>query len=201
MSHRSKFDQARVLFGYGICRLLQEPRILGYKLVSNCKQVGRPRLHQPLQAQGLGKLTFERDVQIGVFPSPYFFSSYAYIEARNPQARVTFGEGCRINNNFCAIAEHTSIAIGRRVLIGTGVEIFDSDFHGLRIVDRARTNPIWAQPVVIEDDVFLGSNVRVLKGVTVGRGSVIANGALVVTDVPPGVISGGVPSRVIKVIS
>ena len=105
-----------------------------------------------------------------------------------------------LNNNFCAIAEHTRITLGRRVLVGTGVEIFDSDFHGLRLEDRARSDPAWARPVVIEDDVFLGSNVRVLKGVTIGRGSVIANGAVVLSDIPPGVVAGGIPARVLKTI-
>ena len=86
------------------------------------------------------------------------------------------------------------------MLIGTNVEVFDSDFHGIRVEDRMASRAEWAKPVVIEDDVFLGSNVRVMKGVTIGRGSVIANSSLVVSDVPPGSLAGGNPARVIKAV-
>jgi len=186
---------ARIAF-----RLIQLTRILIYRWLSDANVQGKPTLHQPLQAVGLGAIEFAGGVSIGVFPSPLFFSTYAYIEARNSTAKVSIGEGTWINNGFSAIAEHTSITIGRRVLIGTNVEVFDSDFHGIRIEDRMVSRAEWAKPVVIEDDVFLGSNVRVMKGVTIGRGSVIANSALVVRDVPPGSVAGGNPARVIKAV-
>lgn len=86
------------------------------------------------------------------------------------------------------------------MLVGTGVEIFDSDFHGLDVKDRGLSNAEWAKPVVIEDEVFLGSNVRVLKGVTIGKGSVIANSSVVVKSIPPGVLAGGNPAKVIRAI-
>jgi len=143
-------------------------------------------------------IEFKGRVNIGFFPSPHFFSTYAYLEARRVTSKISIGSGTWINNGFSAIAEHTSIIIGQRVLIGTNVEIFDSDFHGILVHDRNRSLAEWAKPVVVEDDVFLGSNVRVLKGVTIGRGSVVANGSLVVNDIPSGVIAGGNPARVLR---
>jgi acetyltransferase-like isoleucine patch superfamily enzyme len=171
-----------------------------YRWLSGARIQGSPILYQPLQAVGLGVIEFSEQVKIGVFPSPFFFSTYAYIEARNENARVSIGDDTWISNGFSAIAEHTSITIGQRVLIGSNVEIIDSDFHGIRVGDRKVSKAEWARPVVIEDDVFLGSSVRVLKGVTIGRGAVIANSSLVVSDVPPSTVSGGNPARVIKVI-
>lgn len=53
-------------------------------------------------------------------------------------------------------------------------------------------------PVVIEDDVWVGSNVTILKGVTIGRGSVIAARAVVTKSCPPYSIIGGVPAKVLK---
>lgn len=181
-------------------RLIQGSRILVYRFLSSAVTQGKPTLFQPLQTAGLGVIEFSGQVKIGVFPSPFFFSTYAYLEARNSTARISIGDGTWINNGFSAIAEHTSITIGRRVLIGTYVELFDSDFHGIRIDDRKNSRAEWAKPVVIEDDVFIGSNVRVLKGVTIGHGSVIANSSVVLKDVPPNVIAGGNPARVLKAI-
>lgn len=181
-------------------RAMQSPRILIYRFLSMGRFEGRPILYQPLQITGSGVVEFSGQVKLGVFPSPLFFSTYSYIEARNTDAKVFIGDGTWINNNFTAIAEHSSITIGQRVLIGANVEILDSDFHGLNINDRGLSRADWAKPVVIENDVFLGSNVRVLKGVTIGKGSVIANSSVVVKDIPPGVIAGGNPARVIKFI-
>jgi acetyltransferase-like isoleucine patch superfamily enzyme len=182
------------------CRLVQWPRILFCKALTSARIQGKPTLNQPMQGVGLGVIEFSGNVNIGVFPSPLFFSTYAYIEARNSSARISIGEGTWINNGFSAIAEHTSITIGRRVLIGTNVEIIDSDFHGIRVDDRNKSRAEWAKPVIVEDDVFLGSNVKVLKGVTIGRGTVIANSSVVVKDIPPGVIAGGNPARVLTKI-
>ena len=181
-------------------RFVQFPRIILYRSLSNAQVIGVPMLYQPLQLIGLGLIEFKGQIKIGVFPSPFFFTTYAYIEARNSSATITIGDGTWINNGFSVIAEHTSIMIGKRVLIGSNVEIYDSDFHGVKIDERNKSKFGWAKPVVIEDDVFLGSNVRVLKGVTIGRGSVIANGSVVVKDIPPCVIAGGNPARVIKAI-
>lgn len=139
-------------------------------------------------------------MNIGVFPSPFYLTSYAYIEARGKDASVELGTGSHINNGFVAIAEHTLIRIGRNVLVGTNVEIYDSDFHGLHRDRRKVSDPSMARPVIISDDVFLGSNVKVLKGVTIGAGSVVANGSVVVSDIPANVIAAGIPARVLRSI-
>ena len=149
---------------------------------------------------GAGSITFENNVRIGVFPSPLFFSTYGYIEARNQHARISIGENTFINNNFCAIAEHTNITIGKNCFIGVSVEILDSDFHGMRVADRGKSLAEWARPVLIGNNVFVGSHAKIMKGTTIGDGAVVANGALVVTDVPPNAIVGGVPARLIRVI-
>ena len=58
--------------------------------------------------------------------------------------------------------------------------------------------PASATPVVIEDDVLIGANAVVLEGVRVGKGAVVAAGAIVVSDVPAEAVVAGVPARVIK---
>ena len=149
-------------------RVVQRVRIFWYSVLSTNISMGCPRLTQPLQMAGSGSIIFDENVRIGVFPSPGFLDSYAYIEARNSAAQVKFGSGTRINNGFKCIAEHVSISIGKNCLIGANVEILDSDFHGLSLNERGVSAPERAASVVIEDNVFLGSNVRILKGVHIG---------------------------------
>lgn len=199
MSHRS-WPELRHRLSLALLLRVQWPRVVLYRLLSLGRRHGRPRLYQPLLTPGRGAVWFDSGVTIGFFPSPHFFSTIAHIEARTAAATIRIGEGTWINNNFCAIAEHTQITLGRRVLVGTGVEIYDSDFHGLTLAERNTSKPERARPVVIEDDVFIGSNARILKGVRIGAGSVISNGAVVVSDVPPGVVAGGNPARVLKSI-
>ena len=59
-------------------------------------------------------------------------------------------------------------------------------------------DPATATPVIIEDDVMIGANAVVLEGVRVGKGAVVAAGAVCVEDVPAGAVVAGVPARVIK---
>lgn len=151
-----------------------------------------------MQLVGRGEICFDGIVNIGVFPSPYFFNGYAYIEARNLGSKIKIGSGTWINNNFVAISEHKSITIGENVFIGTYVEIFDTNFHGLEPDRRRISCPEEASEVTIEDNVFIGSNVKILKGVTIGRDSVIANSSLVTKSIPPGVVAGGNPAKVLK---
>ena len=155
---------------------------------------------QPVLILGSGVVEFDKDVNLGYFPSPFFLSGYIHLEARGKNALIRFGEHTHVNNNFVAISEHKSISIGKRCFIGTNVEIYDSDFHGIKVADRRTSHPKNAKSVEIGNDVFIGSNVKIMKGVTIGDGSVIANGSIVVSTIPSGVIAGGNPARVLKAI-
>ena len=80
------------------------------------------------------------------------------------------------------------------------MEVYDSDFHDLHPERRMNGEPKTA-PVVIGSNVFVGSNARILKGVTIGDNSVIANSSVVVHSIPPNVIAGGNPARVLEPLS
>ena len=183
-----------------LIKLVQRVRVLGYRLVSFLPIEGRLLRYQPVHAIGEGRLEIEGKVRVGVFPSPHFLSSYAHIEARHPGSIIVIGDGTWISNGFALIAEYSSVRIGRRCLIGANVEITDSDFHGLELCDRHRSNPAWCKPVVIGDDVFIGAGVRILKGVVIGNGAVLASGSIVVRDVPPFSVVGGNPARLIRML-
>lgn len=82
--------------------------------------------------------------------------------------------------------------LGGRATVGTNCHI------GAGAVLAGVIEPPSANPVVVEDDVLIGANAVVLEGVRVGRGAVVAAGAIVIDDVEPGTVVAGVPARVIK---
>jgi acetyltransferase-like isoleucine patch superfamily enzyme len=90
--------------------------------------------------------------------------------------------------------------VGRdRVQVGANSTIVDTDFHPLTPAGRARDFLAGAHaPIVIEDDVFIGMQSLILKGVTIGRGSVVGAGSVVTRDVPAGVVVAGNPATVVK---
>ena len=112
-------------------------------------------------------------------------------------AVLTIGDQCGLTGATIVAAER--IEIGRRVLVGANCTITDTDFHPLTPLARQRDILAGASaPVIIEDDVFIGMHSLILKGVRLGRGSVIGAGSVVTRDVPPGVIVAGNPARVVK---
>ena len=95
-----------------------------------------------------------------------------------------------------------SITIGNYVKIGANVKIIDTDAHSLDwSIRRNRKEDIKAKsvsPVVIEDDVLIGMNCIILKGVTIGARSVIGAGSVVVKSIPSDCIAAGNPCKVIR---
>lgn len=93
------------------------------------------------------------------------------------------------------------ITIGKNVWVGTNVTIYDTDFHPIDPYERLVIDaPAQSAEVVIDDCVWIGSNAMILKGVHVGKGAVIAAGAIVTKDVPEFTIYGGNPAKLIREI-
>ena len=182
------------------CLLFQWPRILKYRILSSCQNVhGSPRLSQPAILSGEGAISFGKNVCIGVYNSPGFFTGVSYIEARTHFSEIQFGRDVWSNNDLVIISEGPGVYIGDGVLIGAGVHIYDSDFHALAVQERRKGRPAMGA-VRIGRNVFIGDRVIILKGVNVGDDSVIAAGAVVTRDVPSSSIVAGVPAKFVKQI-
>ena len=107
-------------------------------------------------------------------------------------ARTTVQQGC----SFVSAA--ADIRIGSGVQIAPACAFYSYD-HGFAPEELIYKQPLQSKgPIIIEDDAWLGVNVIVLSGVTIGKGAVIGAGSVVTRDVPPGAIAGGVPARVLK---
>ena len=121
----------------------------------------------------------------------------AVLATRNSDAVIRVGHDCGFTGTTLVAASR--IEIGDRVLVGANTTIVDTDFHPLDPRERGRDiNAGCTAPVVIEDDVFIGMNCLILKGVRIGRGSVVGAGSVVVRDVPAGAVVAGNPAVVIR---
>ena len=178
--------------------LVQRPRVWKYRALSTCSRVsGAPILLQPVLFAGLGQIVLGRDVQFGWSRSMLFFTGYGQVEAVWPDCTIAIGDGAEINNNAFIKSEGPGIRIGARALLGSGVEIIDSDFHELH-PGRRRGGVPSTGAVELGENVFVGDGVRILKGVTIGAHSVIGAGSVVASSIPAGVVAAGNPARVIR---
>ncbi len=170
-----------------------------YRLISDAKVIGRPLCAAPVLSQGAGTVSFGKNVHVGLDYDTDFWTSYVFLNPRNPESKIEIGEGSWVGNHFVAISEGPGIFIGKNVLIGTHVEVYDSDFHAVNVRARLQSDAKRAA-VKIGNDVWIGNNVTILKGTEIGEHSVVAAGAVVSGKFPPNVVLGGVPAKVIRQI-
>ena len=108
-------------------------------------------------------------------------------------AKIDIGNNCGFSSTV--ILAHKSITIGNRVISCANCTIMDSDGHSVDFENRHIDD---SSPIIINDDVWLGFNVTVLKGCTIGARTVVTANSTVAHSLPADVIAGGVPARVIK---
>lgn len=113
-------------------------------------------------------------------------------------APLTLGRNCYLNKNVrLGSGGNAPFTMGDNVMVGPNV-VMDTSRHNTDRTDiPMKRQGLSYAPIVIEDDVWIGANVVVTSGVTIGRGSIVGAGAVVTRDVPPYAIVGGVPAKVI----
>jgi acetyltransferase-like isoleucine patch superfamily enzyme len=104
--------------------------------------------------------------------------------------RLHIGNGTYINRNTLIVCEER-VTLGENCKIAWDVIIMDTDLHPIN------STPIVNKPVTIEDEVWIGCRCIILKGVTIGRGAIVAAGSVVTKDIPPYTIWGGTPAKCI----
>lgn len=113
--------------------------------------------------------------------------------------RIDIGKNCGISHaTFCCMKH---ICLGNHVLIGSGVKIYDTDFHSINyknrrdiMLDKDRKS----ECVVLGNDVFVGAGTIILKGCSIGNRAVIGAGSVVTCDIPQDQVWAGNPARFIK---
>ena len=140
-------------------------------------------------------------------------SAIPLLDMKNINSRIEPGafirENVEIGNN-CIIMMGAVINIGSVIGDGTMIDMgavlggratVGKNCHiGAGAVLAGVIEPASATPVIVEDDVMIGANAVVLEGVRIGKGSVVAAGAVVIEDVPENAVVGGTPARVLKLM-
>ena len=117
---------------------------------------------------------------------------------------TVFGGKIRIGNNVgisnATIFSRNSIVIEDNVMIGGGTKIYDTDFHPLDYEKRVNNleEAVQCEPVRICEGAFIGTGVIIMKGVTIGRHSVVGAGAVVTKSIPDNEMWAGNPAHFIK---
>lgn len=140
--------------------------------------------------RGVDLMRYPENIHIG---GDVVLKEGAKLCACNPRAHIRVGQNTSIGYHTYIFAS-AGITIGRDCLIAPFVYIVDSD-HLARRDRPIRTQPNQAAAIVIEDDVWIGVGAKILKGVRIHQGAVIAAGAIVRNDVAPYAIVGGVPAK------
>jgi acetyltransferase-like isoleucine patch superfamily enzyme len=156
-----------------------------------------------LQIDQSAKLYIGNNVMINSDNRNYHINMHSRckIMADRSNAVIRIDDNCRIHGT--CIHAFESISIGKNCLIAANTQIIDGNAHDLSfpfVENRIHTGGS-SKPIVIEDNVWIGANVIVLPGVTIGRGSVISAGSVVHKSIPAMVIAGGNPINIIKEFS
>lgn len=128
--------------------------------------------------------------------------------SRNIKTSIQIEDGALLKiGNHCGFSSvclwaHQSIVIGNYVNIGADSILLDSDAHSLSYIDRRNVDLDFKnkanKPIIIDDDVLIGTRCIILKGVHIGSRSIIGSGSIVVNDIPEDCIAAGNPARVIR---
>lgn len=153
-----------------------------------------------LQINRSGKLSIGKNVTFNSYTDHSWNSNCKLLVLKD--AKLSIGNDSGMNGVMVYCSKR--VTIGDNVKIGGGTRISDSNHHSLDYLKRRDANQDAANamslPVTIGNDVFIGANCYIGKGVTIGDRSIIAAGSVVVKPIPHDEIWGGNPAKLIKQI-
>jgi acetyltransferase-like isoleucine patch superfamily enzyme len=159
------------------------------------------KIHGIIKIYGHGTIRIGRNTVINssMSANPIGGDDRTIFSLKN-NAILTIGEETGISNT--AIVCHENVSIGDRVRIGGGTKIYDTDFHSLSYEERKDylTETAKSKPIRIDDDVFIGAHCIILKGVQIGKRSIVGAGSVVTKTIPEDEVWAGNPARFIRKI-
>lgn len=170
-------------------------RMRGVKVGKNCTIFGMPVLKFP---KGASITIGDRTQMIStrfILPT---IEAPVRLFCVHSKAKITVGKNVAMGG--MSIQCFKSVTIGDNCVLGSSVIINDSNGHipgPNGTWPSTRNKPEYARPIVIEDSCFIGARVIILKGVTIGKGSVVGGGAVVSKNVPPYHLAYGNPATIV----
>lgn len=111
------------------------------------------------------------------------------ISTHSDCAKIIIGEGCGFS--AVSIGAYTSIEIGNNFLCGANTVITDFDWH----INKVSPGKSYSEPILIEENVWIGMNCVILKGVHIGRNTIVGANSVVTRSLPENVVAAGSPAK------
>lgn len=157
-----------------------------------------------LKALGRAKINVSLGGKANIGTNFYIRTGQAYTEVGSLGSRILVGPkgiltiGDNVGMSNVTLVADCSVTIGNNVMIGGGVQIFDTNFHAtdpsIRTTGHETRDDVKKAPIVIGDHVFIGTNSIICKGVSIGDNAIIAAGSVVVKSIPADEVWGGNPA-------
>jgi acetyltransferase-like isoleucine patch superfamily enzyme len=141
-----------------------------------------------------GQINLGSSVYLTSFPNGTIYRTA--LSTYYPEALLTIGNNCNINGTVIHCNE--KVTIGNFCMFGPGTVICDNDSHRIVLNREIRNSKALSKPIVIKDNVWIGMNCLIMKGVTIGANSIVAAGSIVTKDIPNNCLFGGNPAKLIK---
>jgi acetyltransferase-like isoleucine patch superfamily enzyme len=166
----------------------------GINIDKNCKFVGDAQFYRaPGSEIKIGEnCTFRSQPDSNLIG----INHHCIISTHTENAVVVIGNNCGFSGVTIGSAE--KIVIGNEVMCGANVIITDTDWHPIDPLKRHTSMGVLTAPTIIENNVWIGANSTVLKGVSIGENSVIGANSVVARSIPANVIAAGVPAKIIR---
>ncbi len=127
------------------------------------------------------------NISYNVVIEPTFYCDFGY--------NIHIGEAFYANHNL-VILDASKVTIGKNVFMGPNCGIYTT-MHPMN-KDERNKGLVYSKPITIKDDVWIGGNVVILPGVTIGSNVVVGAGSVVTKDVPDNVVVAGNPARILR---
>lgn len=156
-----------------------------------------------IDTAGGGRIYIEKGVTLNSRNRGYHINMHSPVKLMADRKGAIIRIGAETRLHGTCIHAYQSVSIGEKCLVAANTQIIDCNGHDLSFedVEKRVHSTGSANPVVLEDCVWIGANVIILSGVHIGRGSVIGAGSVVGEDIPPFVVASGNPAKVIKRIA
>lgn len=177
------------------CRLFY--RLRGIRLGKGIVFIGIPLIYKyPGSSISIGN---NSEIRTSKISNLIGINRRSTLSTHDSMSTIKIGNNCGMSG--VVIGAKESITIGNHAVIGANVLITDFDWHALNATARKKGESSKSRPVVISDNVFIGTSAMILKGVHIGENSVIGANSVVTSNIPANVIAAGNPCKIVSELS